>query len=334
MQDGTGRIEQPNKVLMRINRIRRMAERFMHHNHGAAFMTEDEVKHAFWHCLPDIMTDWLTNDENIDPFDPASPLSAQEIADHLQRYWNKYLKKRRQRAEDQDEEHDDETATKTRRVDSSDDEGEDTDKQDRRQDGEDHKSSRKSRRDDGDRRNKTKSGEACPIASHKKYRHDWCGCFLNPYSFKFNETDAEKFYEFKANGIHAWYRDVYENASRNRDVSKEDRERGSQGGGRGYYGGGRGFQGGRGGGRGGEGRGYFSRGGGGRGGYQANQGHLPEQHSFYPAAGSYGRLDDRREDEEGELVEGQYHYGLAPAAPAAPSPKVARSAYALQGRRY
>ena len=38
------------------------------------------------------MQDWLTNDQNINPFDPAAPLDVDEIADHLQRYWQLYFK--------------------------------------------------------------------------------------------------------------------------------------------------------------------------------------------------------------------------------------------------
>ena len=39
-----------------------------------------------------MMQDWLTNDQNIDPFDPDAPLDVDEIADHLQRSWQLYFK--------------------------------------------------------------------------------------------------------------------------------------------------------------------------------------------------------------------------------------------------
>ena len=38
------------------------------------------------------MQDWLTNDQNMDPFDAANPMDAAEICDHMQRYWNIHLR--------------------------------------------------------------------------------------------------------------------------------------------------------------------------------------------------------------------------------------------------
>ena len=45
-----------------------------------------------WHCLPNKMKDWLTNDCNTDPFADGQLLDAQGIADHMQRYYNKFYK--------------------------------------------------------------------------------------------------------------------------------------------------------------------------------------------------------------------------------------------------
>ena len=38
------------------------------------------------------MQDWLTNDQRMDPFDPANPMDADDICDNLQRYWNTHFK--------------------------------------------------------------------------------------------------------------------------------------------------------------------------------------------------------------------------------------------------
>ena len=56
---------------------------------------------------------------------------------------------------------------------------------------------------------KTEMAEIVPFR-HEKYRHDWRGCFLNPYCRHFNPNTAEEFYNGQADGPNAFYRDVYE----------------------------------------------------------------------------------------------------------------------------
>ena len=36
--------------------------------------------------------DWLTNEQNINPFDPNNPMDAMEMADQFQHYWNLHFK--------------------------------------------------------------------------------------------------------------------------------------------------------------------------------------------------------------------------------------------------
>ena len=55
-------------------------------------ITDDEFKQVYWDIFPNTMQDWLTNDQNIDPFDPAAPLGVDGILDHLKRYWQLYFK--------------------------------------------------------------------------------------------------------------------------------------------------------------------------------------------------------------------------------------------------
>ena len=73
MEDGSGRIEKPVKVLMRMEFIKKIATNFLHHERGAAFLTDFDMKQAFWDCFPISMHDWLNNEQNIDPFDANNP---------------------------------------------------------------------------------------------------------------------------------------------------------------------------------------------------------------------------------------------------------------------
>ena len=92
MNDGTGRVEKPVKVLNRINLIKRIAATYLHHNRGAVFLNDLDLREAFWDSFPEEMQDWLNNAQRIDPFDPNNQLDAMEIADHFQRYWNIHFK--------------------------------------------------------------------------------------------------------------------------------------------------------------------------------------------------------------------------------------------------
>ena len=91
MTDGSGRVEKPNKVLSRLQHIRNFGKA-MHHNHGIDYITNVQMTMYFWNIFPQSMKNWLRDEQNIDPFDQMNPLDAQEIADHMQRYWNSHLK--------------------------------------------------------------------------------------------------------------------------------------------------------------------------------------------------------------------------------------------------
>ena len=59
--------------------------RFQHSFGPGGIFTDDEFKQVYWNISPNTMQDWLTDDQNNDPFDPASPLDVENIAGHLQR---------------------------------------------------------------------------------------------------------------------------------------------------------------------------------------------------------------------------------------------------------
>ena len=71
MKDSSGRPAKPNMVLARMQRLRKMGKR-MHHNRGVDFMTDAQFLQAYWNIFPQEMMDWLTNDQNIDPFEPGN----------------------------------------------------------------------------------------------------------------------------------------------------------------------------------------------------------------------------------------------------------------------
>ena len=43
-----------------------------------------------------------------------------------------------------------------------------------------------------------------PIRGHEKYFHGWGGCFINPYSYKYDGEASETFYHNKAHGDNVW----------------------------------------------------------------------------------------------------------------------------------
>ena len=92
MTDSSGRVEKPVDVLARMNQIKQTAAVMLHHDRGAVFLTDQDMTSAFWRIFPNKMHDWLTNEQNINPFAVDNPLDAMEIADQFQRYWNMYFK--------------------------------------------------------------------------------------------------------------------------------------------------------------------------------------------------------------------------------------------------
>ena len=43
---------------------------------GAVYMDADDMTRAYWRVFPARMHDWLTNEQNINPFDAAAPMDA------------------------------------------------------------------------------------------------------------------------------------------------------------------------------------------------------------------------------------------------------------------
>ena len=156
----------------------------------------------------------------------------------------------------------------------------------------------------------------CKIDGHEKYRHDWKGCYLNPYNAKCDHEAAKKYYDEKARGNMAWYRDMYEayqNKSNHGGGHTDGQGRGYQGRGsyrgRGYSGrgGGRGYNNGGRGGRGG--RGYYN-----QGNYHNNQGGGNQQGS----GNSDGYFNHQNGGYEQGYQQGppqqqqSYHFGMTP----------------------
>lgn len=195
-----GKFRQPNSYLNRIMRLVGMGSE-MHHNFGAVFMTDDEIKMAFWNSFPVKMQSWLTNEQDLDPFDPANPLDAQEIADHLQRYFNVFLKRSSAKRDDFFSSEDDSASAKAKKA---------------------SKPRRDRNNDNGSNSKAKKLRACCPIAGHDKYHHDWSGCFLNPHSNRFNPSSADQFYTNQAREdcTLTWYCDTYE-----RMLEREQAER-------------------------------------------------------------------------------------------------------------
>mmetsp|Transcript_27954 Transcript_27954/g.59390 ORF Transcript_27954/g.59390 Transcript_27954/m.59390 type:complete len:220 (-) Transcript_27954:545-1204(-) len=122
--------------------------------------------------FPEHMADWFQNEQGKDPFVPASPMDAQDIADLMQCYWNQHYKKMKK---------EDGSNKNKRKNDDRDDDGKDK-SNDR---GNKKRWGNNSGRDKGNqqgRNDRNNNEENCPIKGHEKYHHNWLGCFLNPYS--------------------------------------------------------------------------------------------------------------------------------------------------------
>ena len=256
-----GRVEEPIKVLARLQRLRKMGA-MMHHNQGADYITDDQFTNLYWDIFPEHMQEWLEEGEDKDPFDPANPMDHEDIAGHMQRYWTLNYKRSKQN---------DDQKNKRKNDDGDESGGSNKRRKGRNHRGGNHGNNRGDKSDDGNGgRNK------CPIKGHENYKHSWHACFLNPKNMngRFDAEAAKKFYDDNARGANVWYREVYEantnNGGRGGGRRYENNDQG-RGGGRGYYQGGRGGRGGYGGrgGRGGGGRGYNN---GGRGNYHQNNG--------------------------------------------------------------
>ncbi len=65
----------------------------LEHNQGANYITAGQFTLLFWNIFSSTMQDWLQEDQNLDPFDAANPMDHEDIADHMQRYWNIHFKR-------------------------------------------------------------------------------------------------------------------------------------------------------------------------------------------------------------------------------------------------
>jgi len=54
MEDGSGCVKKPTKVLFCMRQLRMVAAR-MHHNHSGVFVTDDQLTRALWNALPEFI---------------------------------------------------------------------------------------------------------------------------------------------------------------------------------------------------------------------------------------------------------------------------------------
>ena len=74
--------EKPTIILQRMQRMRKMGGQ-LHHSQGAVFMTDGLFKQTYWNIFPEYMQTWLTEDQNLDPFDAANPMDVDELGDNM-----------------------------------------------------------------------------------------------------------------------------------------------------------------------------------------------------------------------------------------------------------
>ena len=240
MKDGTGRPEKPSTVLTRMRRLKRLGSK-MQHNHGVDFMTDAQFAAAFWGIFPQEMWDWLTNEQNKDPFEPGNHMEVKTIAGHLQRYWNMTYKKQDDGVSKEGKSGENfrgNSGVKTRKSEGmrrKNEEASDSEDGDVKTSRDNIRTSRV--RDTGvheDQGDNKRARAYCPIGGHQRYQHDWQGCFLNPHSARFDFNSAQRFYNDGPAGNDIWYRAVFEQLLAQQGQNQEQEE--SHFFDRGYYG--------------------------------------------------------------------------------------------------
>lgn len=83
-----GNVEKPTRVLVRLERIHEITDMYLQHSQGAVYLSNNDFKNSFWNIFPPSMMNWLTNDQDIDPFDATNPLDVEEIVDQMQHWCN------------------------------------------------------------------------------------------------------------------------------------------------------------------------------------------------------------------------------------------------------
>ena len=303
-KDDDGNLVKPLVHFKRCKTLRKLGG-LMHHTHQGTYFDDNRFKTCVWNHFPQEWQDWMTEEQQRDPFDVNNPLTTEEMIDKFQHLWNlkirpqvKANKGRGKRKKDDDDDNDDADDKKNS-----------------------NQGSRKRFKKGGNNNKQDGGGNSssrtnCKIDGHEKYRHDWKGCYLNPYNAKCDHEAAKKYYDEKARGNMAWYRNVYEgyhNRSNHGGGHADGQGRGYQG--RGFYrgrgysgrGGGRGYNNGGRGGRGG--RGYYN-----QGNYHNNQGGGNQQGS----GNSDGYFNHQNGGYEQGYQQGppqqqqSYHFGMTP----------------------
>ena len=302
-KDDDGNLVKPLVHFKRCKTLRKLGG-LMHHTHQGTYFDDNRFKTCVWNHFPQEWQDWMTEEQQRDPFDVNNPLTTEDMIDKFQHLWNlkirpqvKANKGRGKRKKDDDDDNDD------------------------ADDKNSNQGSRKRFKKGGNNNKQGGGGNSssrtnCKIDGHEKYRHDWKGCYLNPYNAKCDHEAAKKYYDEKARGNMAWYRNVYEgyhNRSNHGGGHADGQGRGYQGRGsyrgRGYSGrgGGRGYNNGGRGGRGG--RGYYN-----QGNYHNNQGGGNQQGS----GNSDGYFNHQNGGYEQGYQQGppqqqqSYHFGMTP----------------------
>ena len=162
-----GRMEEPLRVLVRIQHVRTLGA-MLEHNQGAKYITSGQFTLMFWNIFPSTMQDLLQEDQNLHPFDAVNPMDHDDIADHMQSYWNIYFKCSKKNEKS--------NRGKNKRKDGNDGGNNEKDGTPKRQRGGNQFNSRKQGRGS----NNNSGRRNCSIAGHENHSHDWQGCYLNP----------------------------------------------------------------------------------------------------------------------------------------------------------
>ena len=78
--------------LARINKKINIGNHLDHNVAGDKLFPDEEFKLAFWSTFDDSQQNWLTDNQNMDPYDPDNAFGPDEITDQMVRHWRLHLR--------------------------------------------------------------------------------------------------------------------------------------------------------------------------------------------------------------------------------------------------
>ena len=95
-----GVCKRPDDFLARINIMINIGNRLDHNAAGDKLFTDEEFKLAFWSTFDDSQQNWLTDNQNMDPYNQYNAFGPNKIAEQVLRHWHIHLQEKRKAPKD------------------------------------------------------------------------------------------------------------------------------------------------------------------------------------------------------------------------------------------